>query len=603
MSIIASVAVRSDTLYLYYTTTNQTQGSLYAISSNNSSSSSFSAASSAALPSTFNNFNSASAIFAEHNYKQDSYSQYGRIQTVADDTISSAAAPSSANTLYIQRQTINSASFNDIPRETLTGISLASTSSYDDSLGDYRHDLLLAYNYQNTASVFVKLVPHTPSPGNGLQPTTAKSGSPWWLSIVQGDLTPANSVVQLRHAPSMPITSSNPSILGSHIYQLFTTDSGWTRVRKFDVSSSASVKQLGETFYTDIRPGSRVSIIYLTMPNNVQNYDMAVLNPSWDNSGTNVLVSTPEPSRASNFTISGKFDVNDCFTNGNGLIIKITQSAIYTNNLGDYRSVSQWTAQQRPGSIPLPSPVLACATNGNTLYAVLEGPVIYTAQINNWIWQETSLVNFPQETITEDKKAFPKGAIAGIAVAVVIILGGVLFWLLWRRKRLGLGLFSSRKKLAEKGTLGPLPPSFTGRESQPGSIMQYSPVFSENSPTMVNSTTVNITPPITTYQSLPASTANLNPIPSTGWASAYHPATSNRDLIPMVSTSHLNAPQLATVPESPLNNNSFLGYAPSIPTTPNYAPTGPIVGDKEELTNEDVYGNIIVWTLAKRNNK
>ncbi|KAF9121107.1 hypothetical protein BGW39_010843 [Mortierella sp. 14UC] len=384
---------------------------------------------------------------------------------------------------------------------------------------------------------------------------------------------------------------------GSSVYQLVTSGpNSVPQVLKIDVTDSSRPVMVSRGLAVGIRPDQSNPVLVRLKGN--FDFDTAVIGASSSSPLTTAIQIDGELQHLSALiTVPGLFDDTACYTDGNGQIIKATQQTIQSFSIT--AGLGSWTDRKTPSSSSnLPTPILACATIDSTLYTVLEGPtgpIIYTADISpstEWIWRSRPLINInsggvgggnggsnggnegilPVDSSDRSGKGLSTGAMVGIVAVVLVVLGGALFWFLWRRRRAGehskaRGLGGGAgEKITVRPPLAPPPQPGLAAHQQHA----YSPVFSENSAT----TTVMVPGHGHGQPARYMSSQSL----------VYPPSNSTRpgEHIPMV------APSLSTAPPPPISTAMYgTSTAASIPSTPGYSHTSPIFGDKEELTSED----------------
>ncbi|KAF9548163.1 hypothetical protein EC957_007191 [Mortierella hygrophila] len=585
-SAVAACAVRGNFIYLYYRSGQRPLTKpLFVLSPQSFSSSGSNTTYSAATSVPINPY-TPSSLSQTNSYSQDDTTIIAPSKDDDERTIDATpdigptTAPSSGgdSALFIQVQN----TYNSSPSlETLglqaSSISIAATSSFDSRTGIYRYDLLLAFSQPSLSSPLVfQMTAQSPATGNSQD--SSISDSTWTPNtFTPPAMTPFGVATQFWLAAS---ASSTPE--GSSFYELYSTrESPVLHLSRYDVA-----KQI----VTDVNANIPILADYPTMIKltGITGFNGAIIGDS-STTATSTGIQFMDSTGSLSFvmTIQDTYDSTACYTSANGQIIKATQGTIETTTVD--KSISSGVWSPRSSSNPLPSPILTCAALGNTLYAVVKGgsdgmPMVYTAEMNDWIWRSRQLYNFDNSgggsgsvgVISTDhnkRSGLSAGSMVGIAVAVVV-LGGVGFWWLMRRRRAARDLKGLNGGV-EKITVRPPPPG-TGGVMVPGQ-QTYPPAYTTGrAPPPPGS--VSISPQLNYHQQVPSSAA--------GWTTAvYSPSTRAGEHIPMVASSFTTAPP---APLTHINNNMVYSSASSsIPSTPVYSPTTPIVGDKQELTSED----------------
>ncbi|KAG0267623.1 hypothetical protein BGZ95_002807, partial [Linnemannia exigua] len=584
----AALAVRGNSIYLFYATDKNPSGTLSAISSQPPSSSSSSISNTASPIATSPVIPASASSFSEQNYAQDNTDR----QILAAEPAITPTTPNNGggNSLYMQPQAISPDTVAPGVGGQVTSISIASTSSYVPSTNTYRHDLLLAYNFRTQPSILARLTPMSPGTGSGLQ-SSSPPASPQWSF----DLNPSQSLAPPLGVSYLWLAAGTSGGIpaddeheGTTVYQLVAAGPTVVpQLRIIDVTDS------GRPILASPAMGIQRDLsdpVVVRLKNNVQ-VDTAVIGVSVSSPLTtairvnsdlrlqSLLMPVPEP-----------FDGTACYTDGNGQLVKATQQFIQSMSIVFTGGSGSWTDRKNPtSSNNLPSPILACASIDNTLFAVLEGPtgpVIYTADMSaptGWVWRQRQLININNGNTSGN--------------------GGALFWFLWRRRRAsgdfksrGLGGSEGVEKITVRPPLAPPPQPGAGLLHQQHT---YSPVFSENSATAVmvpgqvrymssqslgQQPVVSMSPQMNYHQPI-ASTA------APGWTTAVYPTGGSNsqpgEYIPMVASS------LSTAPPPPISTAMYGAAAvaapvtaSSIPSTPGYshAASPVIFGDKQELT-------------------
>lgn len=574
-SAVAACAVRGNSIYLYYRPANgpstqplfilSPQPPLSSSGSNTGSPTTASGPINPYAPSSLSQTNSYS-----HDYTIITASKSDDERTIDAVPDIGPTAPSSGgdSALFIQVLNIYNSgpSLDDLGRQA-SRVSIATTSSFDGRTVTY--GLLLALNPSSGFPLLVQMNSQSPTTGN--RQNSSFSDSPWTLNTLpRWSLEPYGSATQYWLA-----ASTSPAPEGSSVYQLFATQANSVLLARYDVANQVLPVDTMFKLPTD----GYHTMIKLT---GITGFDAAIVGDS--------EIYLVDITGSLSYIIPNLYDSTACFTSANGQIIKATQENIQTRFLPN----GAWLSHQPPKS--LPSPILTCATLGNTLYAVVQGdsdgmPKVYTAEMNDWTWRPRQLFNFDNsgngsgrgggsvgEISTDHTKSngLSTGAMVGIVIVVVaVVLGGIGFWWLMKRRRAAKDLKALNGR-AEKITVLPPPPPGAGGVIMPGQQM-YPPAYAAGqAPPPPGS--VSMSPQVNYHQQVPSSAA--------GWTTAvYPPSTRPGEHIPMVASSLTSAP---ATPLTHINNHIVYSSAgSSIPSTPVYSPTSPIVGDKQELTSED----------------
>ncbi|KAF9909787.1 hypothetical protein EC991_008110 [Linnemannia zychae] len=610
---IATLAVRGNSIYLFYVT-QKNQGTLSALSAQPPFSSSSPTNTASPLPNSGPIIPASASSFSEQSYGQDGGNE-GEKQVSAVDSAAIVPTVPGGSNLYLQPQSISPSAV--APRGgQFTSISMVSTSSLVPSTNTYRHDLLIACNGRGQLPLLLRLSPTFPNTGSGPQ----AGSSPQWSfdSNISPPLAPSLTTSYLSLATGSSGRMFDTDSEGSSVYQLVASGpSSVPQVLKFDVTNpSGPIMVPWAPGAVGIRPDLSNPVIVSLKGNSA--FDTAVIGVSSSSQlMTAVQIDSESQQLSALLMVQGQFDDTACYTDGNGQIIKATQQTIQSLSVAGM-SGSWIDRKTSSSSNNLPTPILACATIDSTLYAVLEGPsgpAIYTADISpstEWIWRSRPLINIggsnggigngnggsdgalPVDSSDRSSKGLSTGAMVGIIAVVLVVLGGALFWFLWRRRQ--SGAHSKAHALDKITVLPPLAPP-----PQPGVIGHqqhaYSPVFSENSATTtvmvpghgqparyMSSQSLGQQPVVSMSPQMNYHQPITSP-PAPGWTTAvYPPSNSTRpgEHIPMVASS------LSTAPPPPISTAMYgTSTSASIPSTPGYTHASPIFGDKQELTSED----------------
>ncbi|KAG0351531.1 hypothetical protein BG005_008967 [Podila minutissima] len=493
--------------------------------------------------------------------------------------IPSSGGSDSKNSLFYEVQPVSSVLA--IPVGVPMSLSMVSVSSLATRESQ---DLLLAYNQVNFLPPV--LLRYTPSSASGGQAWTASSAT----------LAPAPPGTEAICLAPGRTTSSGDS--PSFFYQL-AISTQLQQLRKVDAHGSV----LGAVVNLE---ASRIypQLVALTDPG--AHFDTVIIGECPMLSGSICLVFSKDNIQPSivQMTGGGSLITGACYTAANGFVVRIMADSIYTYSYSALaQSVSErgtWIAFQPPSGRPrIQTPLLACTSSGSTLYAIAEGSAkapISLYRINTlapsleWDTIQLSQRNngddwMPPPTAdnSSNNGGLSKGALIGIIVAVLGVLG-ILAFVFWRQ-RSKKGMASRSEKIHQnsrhlgtapavyspvqtdhmQGSLSnpiyvpmqaPLPerPVIYGQPSHPGMLRENSEYSSQHN------------------QSRPWSREGV----STPFASASYSPNIHQEQIPMIATS-LGA--------APTYNPYVVAVPPSPSPMQSRSPT--VIGDKQELSSEE----------------
>ncbi|KAF9415889.1 hypothetical protein BGZ94_010377 [Podila epigama] len=428
-------------------------------------------------------FGDHKTLYLHYRGRQDTFGTLLAIDTSASSIPSTMPPADTRLSLAYQLQSLSASNnispfekINGRPLESVSMVAIASASSSSSSSAPPSvKDLLLAYNIPLSEGprepIFLRYSPD--NRGNSTNNSNSKDdqgqdidkskGGHWTVSYATQFGTPPSDTVGMMLAPASTTALGD----GGAFHQLLVGFPEMT-VRKFDFrgASLGLPKPLSTLF------AGMSTTPHLIAPGNTgARFETVTVGECFSVDGlieilTTCLIYTIDSKRLIVPT-NMPYEPGMCYTTINDSVVRISRSGIHTFSYGILDStplyLSAWKTLQAPSFRQrIQSPLLACASSGSTLYAIAEGnntvPVLYRLNAlpgTSPEWEQIQLVQTTKNISDNNNhnnvvpggsqsSGLSKGALIGIIVAVLAVLGLLGFGLYWRKRKTGKGLWGKR---------------------------------------------------------------------------------------------------------------------------------------------------------------